>query len=289
MIISKSIRLYRKTRERIVFECECDQCHKYIELPPNRIKRKYQFCSKECQRLAQLTGGLLDKLKRDVCMNNFGDDHPMRNDKIKNSFINPFSRQDVKDKIKKTSLERYGVDNAMKCDVGKQNLKQSIIQKYGTLDCFNKLLLQKRTATNLKRYGVENPLQRPEIIAKQKATMASRGVKQFQSKLELRIGQLLQQEFSEVQTQKWINGRPIDFFLPEINVFIQVDGEFYHGLTERARQYAFVLANVERDKIQNDWFYDNKLKMLRLPESQCRSITSTQLKDLIISFAGQSA
>lgn len=288
MIISRTIKLYRKTRKRIVYECSCDQCHSLFELTPGRVKHTvYHFCSRNCQRIAQLKDGVLDKHKRSVWLKKTGVEHPMHDPKVLERYVNPYSRQDVKTKIKLTLNERYGVDNPMKSDSIKKRMKQSMIKKYGSVDHFYNVLLEKRTSTNIKRYGVENCMQRQEVIAKQKKTAVLRGVKRYQSKLELHVEQLLRQEFSEVHTQKWINGSPIDFYLPEFNVFIQVDGEFYHGLTERSRQYDFVMKNIERDNAQNLWFMSQQLMLLRLDESTCRSIACDQLKNKIISFVGQ--
>lgn len=247
MIINVEERFFRKTRKRTVYVCECDVCHVQFELTPGRIKRnqRYQICGRACQNKAQRKGGLLDELKKEICLAN------------------------------------WGVDNIAKSDHYKKTATNTIITRYGSIDAFNQIIHEKRTQTNLLKYGVENALQRPEIIAKQKATMIAKGSKRFQSRLERQVGELLRSTFKDVQTQRWVNGSPIDFYLPEHDLYIQVDGEFYHGLTERARQYAFVKVNYDRDRAQDAWFQANGLKLLRLSEATCKTLTPTSLMQLL--------
>lgn len=52
----------------------------------------------------------------------------------------------------------------------KQKTQQTIDERYGSEEAFNKLLLEKRTKTNLDKYGVENVFASPEIIEKMRAT-----------------------------------------------------------------------------------------------------------------------
>ena len=100
---------------------------------------------------------------------------------------NPAKREAVKEKIKKTNLERYGSTTAMnttenienrkklfenKDFVNKRNAKtlKTVQEKYGTdhvmhLDSFK----EKQKAAMQEKYGVDHPYQSPEIMAKMKA------------------------------------------------------------------------------------------------------------------------
>ena len=93
-------------------------------------------------------------------------------------------------KFKNTSLKRYGVDNPMRCDEVKENLKKSLEEKYGTYkisslpeirekikhSCLekygvenvtqNEIIKEKIKKTNLRRYGVESSLQLPNTRKK---------------------------------------------------------------------------------------------------------------------------
>lgn len=74
-------------------------------------------------------------------------------------------------KSRNTSFKKYGVDNPMKSDIVKENLKKSLTEKYGTYKISSlPEVREKIKQTNLKKYGVENPMQSDEIREKAKNT-----------------------------------------------------------------------------------------------------------------------
>lgn len=73
---------------------------------------------------------------------------------------------ETREKIKKTSLERYGVENSMYLDKFKQQVMESQIKKYGKL-AFN---TDKQKQTMIERYGVEVPSKNKEVQKKIRET-----------------------------------------------------------------------------------------------------------------------
>ncbi len=291
-------RTYRKTRTRIVLMCDCDVCGQEFELTPGRIKRiTFHTCSTKCQGDAQRRGGILDELKRQRYNERYGVDNPAQSSEVSKKreatnlvrygHVNPFSCDSVKQKIRQTTFERYGAENIVATEHYRKSVEKTAIERYGSVKAFNQNMLEKRTRTNLERYGVENPLQRPDVLAKQMATMQAKGAKRFSSKLEKHVESMLRQAFDEVHTQKWINGRPIDFYLPSLDLYVQVDGEFYHGLSERSLKYDFVKANYDSDRVQDAWFAANGLKLLRLDETTCRRVNVQELAQIVNAFSGR--
>jgi hypothetical protein len=73
----------------------------------------------------------------------------------------------VRKKVKKTCLDKYGVDTVSKLETVKQKAKETNLKKYG---CEYSLQAQevkdKGKQTNLKKYGVEYPNQNMEIMEK---------------------------------------------------------------------------------------------------------------------------
>lgn len=69
---------------------------------------------------------------------------------------NPFSKNDVKEKIKQTCLEKYGVDNPAKSEIIKQKSKDTCIKKYGE-SIFNPGMVvenvEKGRKTQIEKYG----------------------------------------------------------------------------------------------------------------------------------------
>ena len=69
------------------------------------------------------------------------------------------SSQGVKDKIKQTCIERYGVDNVFKCDDIKKKVEQTCIERYGTVNVQQNSEIRKKTQdTCIERYGSVSPL-----------------------------------------------------------------------------------------------------------------------------------
>ena len=105
------------------------------------------------------------------------------------------SDKNTKEKIKKTNLERYGVENCSKSKEIIEKIKYTNLEKYGCIcPVHNKDIERKMRENNLKKYGVDhysktkeyknkiketcqekygvdNPLSSPEIIQKCKDTM----------------------------------------------------------------------------------------------------------------------
>ena len=79
-----------------------------------------------------------------------------------------------------------------------------------------------------------------------KATKAALGRKQ--SKPEIEFENKLKSEGINYKTQHYVGGYPFDFYLPDVNLLIEIDGEFYHPLTEEECIYDMQKHNFERDK-----------------------------------------
>lgn len=78
-------------------------------------------------------------------------------------------------KKKKTSLERYGVENAMQCDEKKQKLKQTNLKKYGVENPFMlQSVKEKIIKTNIKKYGKKHHNQTQEAKERLSRTMTER-------------------------------------------------------------------------------------------------------------------
>jgi len=84
---------------------------------------------------------------------------------------NVFENQDVKDKIKQTNLERYGSENVFESHVVKNKIKQDNLKKYGveypqSLDATK----EKAKLTNIIKYGGISPTCSTEVRDKIKKT-----------------------------------------------------------------------------------------------------------------------
>jgi len=69
----------------------------------------------------------------------------------------PIQNIDIKNKIKSTNIDRYGVDNPSKSDRVKNKIRSSIIKKYGTLNLNSiKEISDKIKKTNIEKYNEEH-------------------------------------------------------------------------------------------------------------------------------------
>lgn len=131
------------------------------KLPAHEVKIKYD-CYGNFENCGQEK-----MIKLRYAEKNFNDNngqHICRKCQLKNK--NPMKRQDVKDKVKKSCLEKYGTEMPM-------NKKEHIEERKAKFQDaeFKKQWVEKHKQTSLERYGVEHPMHLESTKEKQKQTM----------------------------------------------------------------------------------------------------------------------
>lgn len=98
----------------------------------------------------------------------------------------PFSREDVREKIKQTNLQRYGSENAnqnemvaKKISAGRiaaqDKIEQTNLEKYGVVNPFqSEEIKQIIKQTNQEKYGCDHAMQNDDIKKKTKSTIQER-------------------------------------------------------------------------------------------------------------------
>jgi hypothetical protein len=86
-------------------------------------------------------------------------------------FCNECTKQNRKEKVIKTSLERYGVVNPSQLQDVKDKVKSTNLERLVENPNYLQEIQDKMKQTNLERYGVENVYQSEEIKDKIKLTM----------------------------------------------------------------------------------------------------------------------
>lgn len=77
---------------------------------------------------------------------------------------NPFAREEVKEKIKKTCQEKYGTDAFTQTEEFKQKARKTNLERYGVANAQSSPEVKKRKEeTTLKKYGVKSVLEIREI------------------------------------------------------------------------------------------------------------------------------
>lgn len=92
-----------------------------------------------------------------------GKKHVCRQCDLKNN--NPASNPEVREKMKKTCLERYGTECALNTA---ENIADRVEQMFGSEESVQ-LIVEKRRVTSRKRYGTDHPMQTEDVKARVRA------------------------------------------------------------------------------------------------------------------------
>jgi G:T-mismatch repair DNA endonuclease (very short patch repair protein) len=185
------------------------------------------------------------KKYKDTCIEKFGVDNVSKCDEIK---------------IKKehTFLEHYGVTNIRKSKEFNDYITERCLERYGKKRCNNPQLIsetrkkfsrekwdnirEKYKKTCLERYGISNPLLTGSI-----------------SKLEKRIGKILIDAEIKIISQYEHKKKFYDFFLPDVNFVIEVNGDYWHANPEiYTEDDVMVFPGQVHKNVGDIWLQDQK-------------------------------
>ena len=186
---------YVNTSTKILIKC--NQCgNAFWQRPDNHLQGK--GCS---------NSACVDKRKKEVFLNKYGVNNPMKLDYFKEKskrtslrrygVEHPMKSELIKDRLKKANVKKYGVDNPARLDFFKNKVRSTCMKKYnspyfmGTDEFFEKsrkTLLDKYGTSHqmkseigrqkfrvgcLKKYGVDHPMKCKQISDKVKSTFNS--------------------------------------------------------------------------------------------------------------------
>jgi very-short-patch-repair endonuclease len=131
-----------------------------------------------------------------------------------------------------------------------------------------KKISAKRQNSYYQKTGYTNPSYNPEIIAKIHQSKKDNG-SYGKSIPEDKLYEILCSKFTteEISRQKVINSRPIDFYISKINLYVQLDGVYYHGLEWPFKKISdFIYFRKIKDEEQSLWFKENNLNLIRVTD-----------------------
>jgi hypothetical protein len=123
-----------------------------VQNPFTRDDVKEKIRATNLQRYGDESATRCEEVKRkaaETCMLHYGVSAPMKSESIRT-------------KSKETCIERYGFPTASQNESVKQKIANTNIERYGAACAFT-FLADKIKQTHLLRYGVENPMQIPEV------------------------------------------------------------------------------------------------------------------------------
>lgn len=142
---------------------------------------------------------------------------------------NAFKSKEIWKKIKQNNIEKYGVENPFQDTKIKEKIKQTNLIRYGKKHP-NTFGSKEFKQHMLEKYGTEDPASLPKF--REKAYNTKKKNNTFNtSKEEKDILNILSQKFSLVYHEyKSIEYPfPCDFYIPELNLYIEYQGTWLHG------------------------------------------------------------
>ena len=145
------------------------------------------------------------------------------------------------EKIKETNLKRRGVEYVFQDKSIREKMRESLIKKYGVdHNLKSKEIQEIIKQTNLKLYGCENPMQNEAIIQKGIDTKRKKhtfNVSKPEEELYLYIKEKIPSVIRQYQDYRYswsdklnrIHHYLCDFYIPELDLFIEFNGFPCHG------------------------------------------------------------
>lgn len=165
----------------------------------------------------------------------------------------PYQAEEFVQKARDTCMTRYGADNIMRTQVGKEHLKETI----------------------QKKYGVDNPAKDKNVQKKIHITKKHNGT-YGKSEQEDYICNILCERFSNILRQYFSDDYPYpcDFYIPEIDLYIEFQGTWTHG------KEPYNPENSEHQEILKFWqekaktseFYQNAIKVWTISDVKKREL-----------------
>ena len=248
---------YKESLDRLKFNIPnrptCKKCGGIVKYVGKINGYPYyrSFCSCKCSMNSIETKQNLRK----VIQEKYGVDNVFQNnevkEKIKSTWMtkyhvdNPRKSKAIQEKSKSTSLEKYGTEHWISSGIVRKHIIESNLRKYGvksytSTDEFK----EKAKETCLDRYGVEYYTRSKEFKVKIQKIMSSENIQQKinctkrknhtfnTSKPEEELYLYIKEKFPSVKRQYKDKIRypyNCDFYIPELDYFIELQGYYTHG------------------------------------------------------------
>lgn len=198
--------------------------------------------------------------KRETSLKNWGVDSPNKSEVVKNKkketnlknwgFENPSQSEDIKKKKEKTSLKNWGVPHPNMLTKNIEKMRQTLVEKHG-VEFYNQKNIPSDTLQKMKNKKwlmyQHHILKKPIIQIADELNINFSNLARHFRKLNIHI-KYFNQSIGEKQLNTFItnlglqtitNSRniippyEIDIFIPDLNLAIEYNGEYWHNLPEQ--------------------------------------------------------
>lgn len=274
---------------------ECDECGSRFTLghkAAHATNGALTFCSKECRRKSRSSGKLAKKCI-DVRLELYGVEY--------SSQVPGASEKMIESRIRSTGAASPSDASSS----SNARFKQTMLERHGAeMPSLSESVQAKKVETYRARYGVDNPfsagspfrLSTEELsIAGQKGYRATARLENgwILSRPELALVEFLREWFGEVDQQVPIEhgtGKPwlIDAYVRRIDTYVQLDGEFWHGLDKPYSElHSNGKASYDADRRQDDWFRSRCHRLVRVTDKELEACQrSGDWSDIVARLGG---
>lgn len=254
-------------RKRKEITLECDSCLKqYIANDYQReraLKLNHHFCSIECKNKS-LSNGFLKTSIEKTFINKYG-------------ATNFVASSSGREKLNKVVNDKYGVSSVLSLDTIRNKIKETCIEKYGN-------------ETYVGSEDWKSKCDFDQIAQKAWQTKLKNG-SYTKSLPEERLYKILTTfyDINSVQRQVSVIRRWVDFYITILDLYIQVDGVYWHGLNRdieiikqsNTLQDKKIYKQILRDEKLNNYMMINNFKLVRITDEEINLKTDDDIINLI--------
>lgn len=156
-----------------------------------------------------------------------------------------------------------------------------------------KKIKEAKELTSIKNYGYTNPMLNNEIKARGHASK-KKNKSYGKSKIEDLFFEHFIKIYPDLIRQELINNWAIDFYFPSKNIYVQLDGVYYHGLNRDLEIIKLFKTSTDKkiyrtylkDREQESWFLKNNLILIRITDEEAydyfdKEIISENIKKIL--------
>ncbi len=155
----------------------CRYCGDFMDIRKGFFNKSGSACHKNCRLKEMSESGspfLSDEVREKARQTNFdkwGNEIPQKSEAVKEKIRLAKKEPLFQENFKNTMIERHGVDNPCKLEDHMEKVRKTSLEKYGVAH-FNldPSVQEKRKLTSIKKYGTENPAQSLSVSSKIKET-----------------------------------------------------------------------------------------------------------------------
>ncbi len=159
----------------------CRLCGEPSRLTKGNFNKKGSACHNACrlahmrQQKSPFSDPIVREKARRTNLERYGVEYASQNPEIAQKISNKLNSDEVKEKIKNTNLEKYGVESPSQSVEVKNKIIESNREKFGCdFPLQSEEIKERQKATLLDRYGVDNPMKLEEFKEKARDTNRSR-------------------------------------------------------------------------------------------------------------------